>query len=106
MPSSAAFTASCSGEKAPCFREKKERVSRCTKEGEDMDAPSIPEPLHMPAVVQPVEVQIPHRAAAGLYAPVLPVPTVFPPPSLYPPSTDHVDHLVSASPPLEHRGHP
>src|SRR6266446_5677084 len=67
---------------------------------------SIPETLHVPAVVQPVEVQIPDRAAAGLHPPVLPIPTVFPPPPLDLPSTDHVDHHVSATSPLEGRRHP
>jgi hypothetical protein len=41
MPSLAARCARSSGENAPSFSEKKERMSRCTKEGEVISYPNI-----------------------------------------------------------------
>jgi hypothetical protein len=67
---------------------------------------SIPQPLHVPAIVLAVVVQVPDRAAACLDPPVLAVAAVGPPPALDPPPPDHVDHLVAAAAPLEDRRHP
>src|SRR5207253_2459211 len=70
------------------------------------DRTSIPQTLHVPAVLLAVEVQVPDRASAGLDAPVLAVAPVVPPPTLDAPAADHVDHLVPPPAPFEHRRHP
>src|SRR4030095_12531607 len=67
---------------------------------------SIPQSLHVPAVVVTVVVQVPDRTAARLHPPVLAITPVGPPPALDPPPPDHVGHLVPAPAPDERRGHP
>ena len=61
----------------------------------------VPDPLDPPVPGAAVVVQVAHRAAPGLHAPVLAVPAVVPPPALDPPSADHVGHLVPPGPPPE-----